>query len=306
MPRRGFTLLELLVSCAVLAILIALLLPAVQQTREAARRSACRSNLRQIGIALHSYHDVHRCLPLGNLGAVNPRPLPLSPPWPPSPGGGFGWGVFLLPYLDQAALYAKIDPHGEIDPFVAYYARYRMVRSGGDQVVAVFRCPSSVLPEHATDVGPAALPDHARGYATGDYKGSSEYGIFTSLDGAVFHWGGPMRFSRITDGLSQTIAVGESSYPGRAGDIWPHWIGNPGNPSSVMFSAEVPINCVPSFGGRFWMNAASDQCALSFHPGTVQFLFADGSVHALPETIDRRSYLALADFDDGTPVSIDF
>ena len=308
MSRRGFTLLELVVICGVVSLIVAILLPAVQQAREKARQAGCRANLRQIGIALHSYHDVHRCLPLASLNAVYPKPSPLTPPWPPSNAGGFAWGVFLLPYLDQAPLYAKIEPQGETDGFTDYYARHASIWPGGDQVMPVFRCPSSILPDHAIDVGPALLPVQARGYATADYKGSGEHGIFADLDNAVFHWRGPMRFARIIDGLSQTIAVGESSYPGRAGDIWPHWIGNPGNPNSVMFSAEEssPINCVTSFAGRFWMNAVSDECALSFHPGMAQFLFADGSVRPLPETIDPITYARLGDFKDGKPVSFDF
>ena len=308
MRRRGFTILELMVTLSILAIVVALLLPAVQQAREAARQASCRANLRQIGIALHSYHDVHRCLPPAAFGHVNPYPPPQAPPWPPPLAKGFGWGVALLPFLDQAALYARIDPQGEPEAFRGYYAQHGTIRPGGDAVLSVFRCPSSILPSHAVEVGPAPLALYARGYATGDYKASVEHGLFVGIPDAGPGWKGPMRFSRVTDGLSQTIAVGESSYPGQAGDEWPHWIGSPGNGGSVTFEVSTfcPINCVPSFAGRFWMNAKEDECALSFHPGMALFLFADGSVHALPETIDLNVYEALGRINDGTPVSLDF
>src|SRR5438128_1844485 len=104
MPRRrGFTLIELLVVIAIIAILIALLLPAVQQAREAARRTQCRNNLKQIGLALHNYHDTMNTFPMGMSG------------WPGTlEGAEWGWGVFIIPYLDQSALYISISqaPNG--------------------------------------------------------------------------------------------------------------------------------------------------------------------------------------------------
>lgn len=104
--KRGFTLIELLVVIAIIAILIALLLPAVQQAREAARRSTCKNNLKQIGIALHNYHDTHSVLPPGVLmfddGSGDPDP----------DLGNWGWNTFLLPYIDQAPLYNQLTPNG--------------------------------------------------------------------------------------------------------------------------------------------------------------------------------------------------
>jgi prepilin-type N-terminal cleavage/methylation domain-containing protein/prepilin-type processing-associated H-X9-DG protein len=305
MNRRGFTILELLVVLAVIGVLVALLLPAVQQARETARRMSCGSNLRQVGLALHGYHDLHNCIPPGVLGGVEPTPVGWH-------ADGYAWGTYLLPHLESRPLYAKLNPEADIPVFQGYYARHGTIRPGGETVLAVFRCPSSILPDHAVELGPAPLPPYARGYASSDYKGSRgsnhANGLFNYLDFAVSHGDAPMRFARVTDGLSQTIAIGESSYPGLAGDHWPTWIGSASGSSDVMFVARssTPINCVPSFADRFWMNAISSDCALSFHPGGAQFLFADGSVHMLPETIDGYVYEALGGRNDGIPVSVEF
>jgi prepilin-type N-terminal cleavage/methylation domain-containing protein len=308
MRRNGFTLLELVVILAILGVLAALLLPAVQQARETARLTQCRMNLRQIGIALHHYHDVHDCLPPGVIGS------PVSDSVSGVIGAsedGYGWPVYLLPYLDQAPLYSYLNPQGEILAQEGYYREHGRIRPGGDVVLRVFRCPSSLLPGHAVELGPAPMPEFRLGYATSDYKGSrgkDHNGLFLRLWHAVNASASPMRFALVTDGLSQTIAVSESSYPGRIGVKWPMWIGGAGEDEGVLFttSRHQPINCVPSMAGRFWMNAPEDECALSFHPHVALFLFADGSARPLPEYINGRVYEALGGRNDGRVVEMDF
>src|SRR5689334_25410189 len=103
--RRAFTLIELLVVIAIIAVLIALLLPAVQQAREAARRTQCKNNLKQIGLALHNYHDTFRLFPPGYVDRNgNPNLTPDN-----DLGPGWGWAAFLLPYIDQSPLYSPIN-----------------------------------------------------------------------------------------------------------------------------------------------------------------------------------------------------
>ena len=111
--RQGFTLIELLVVIAIIAVLVSLLLPAVQQAREAARRSQCKNNLKQIGLALHNYHDTHSTFPAGYYSWVTnngsgPAWANIDPDtWDAAPG--WGWGTMLLPFLDQAPLYNQLN-----------------------------------------------------------------------------------------------------------------------------------------------------------------------------------------------------
>ena len=147
--RRGFTLIELLVVIAIIAILVALLLPAVQQAREAARRSQCKSNLKQIGIGLHNYYDTFSVLPPGFVhihGTGNTN----------TDKGNWGWGTFILPYMDQSALYEALSP-GEPDPAVAgsdgslaAAVENPTKRAEMQKKLAAFRCPSDTGPNLAS------------------------------------------------------------------------------------------------------------------------------------------------------------
>ena len=146
---HGFTLIELLVVIAIIAILIALLLPAVQQAREAARRTQCKNNLKQVGLALHNYHDVHKMFPMGAFSAIDDDNG--------CDDDGYGWGVMLLPYIDQAPLYQKLpmtataangftsvdDPRGaNWCVFKNYFESNGTIIPGGDTILPAFRCPS--------------------------------------------------------------------------------------------------------------------------------------------------------------------
>lgn len=202
MKRRGFTLIELLVVIAIIAVLIALLLPAVQQAREAARRTQCRNNLKQFGLALHNYHDVHQTLPPGAIV------VPLPPP--DFLGGWANANALLLPYFEQRNLYDLYNSELRWDqqsPAVA------------QTVIKTFLCPSS--PSSDTVVqplfGPAGL-----NFPTGDTYAVTHY-IFNK--GATDAWCYPAkqpasekgmfdltratRFRDVTDGLSNTFAMGE-------------------------------------------------------------------------------------------------
>jgi prepilin-type processing-associated H-X9-DG protein len=257
-------------------------IPAVQQARETARRATCQNNLRQIGLALHAYHDARGCLPPGQL----PQGLDSE---------GTPWAAFLLPHLDQASLYVRFNPNGAPNPMQSYYALHGTILPGGDAVVPVYRCPSSILPNHSTDVGgPAQLPEYARGYATCDYKGCDRGADGSGLLRCSFQLP-PVRFNMVLDGMSNTIMVGEGSTPGPPGNEWPSWAGSPVWRFGVLFTTGH-IFRVPPLTGRFWMNMHYVE-PVSMHPGVVQFLFADGSVRALAYGLDLEVWHRLGSFD---------
>jgi prepilin-type N-terminal cleavage/methylation domain-containing protein/prepilin-type processing-associated H-X9-DG protein len=216
--RAGFTLIELLVVIAIIAILIALLVPAVQKVREAAARAQCINNLKQIGLALHGYHDAKKVLPPG--GTDNRPPWgPVSSPW------GTGWMADILPYVEQGSLYSKFVFTGS-----AGWANAHNDAVLNGAVVPVYRCPSSPLPIYAyfnatgygtntiqlpTYVGiagadPRLIPGY--GDARWNYGGPGDIccnsGGLVSANGTLFPFS-KVTLLGITDGTSNTIIVSE-------------------------------------------------------------------------------------------------
>jgi prepilin-type N-terminal cleavage/methylation domain-containing protein len=323
--RPGFTLIELLVVIAIIAILIALLLPAVQQAREAARRTACKNNLKQIGLAMHNYEGTYRILPNAHYGN-------------PACGGsgnfeddGFGWGVMILPFIEQTALYQQINPQGahgvlgDATVFSRYYGSATIV-PGGDTLLSVYRCPSSALPDKmpavwtipGAPVSTAALYPRAIGYATCDYKvcGGSNDGDFGLIHKSCE--GGGRRFRDVTDGLSNTVMAAESSYvtsnvsaANRANPAawsassrfldWPLWMGSfgGGQDETVRINGRYGSIINARAGINKMYLAINDDNAFSYHIGGAQFVLADGSVRFITENISIEMYDNLHDIRDG-------
>lgn len=310
--RNGFTLIELLVVIAIIAVLIALLLPAVQQAREAARRTQCKNNLKQIGLALHNYHDTHNRLPSALLGGITS-----------DTDDGYGFLCMLLPFIEQGALFDQINPQGQPRVFRTYHDNNGGPMPGGTVKIQSYRCPSSALPDHVPDSysisgysGPALPAHNVRmvGYALTDYKGA---GGSCRGDNGLLHKNaeapGGRRFADITDGLSNTVAVGESSYvttnsptfqnpsPTRVED-WPTWIGGIGTDESIRFNgrSSAPINCRTT-PGNMW-SAINDDCAFSYHTGGAQFVLADGSVRFINENVSMQTWCDVNGINDGAVV----
>jgi prepilin-type N-terminal cleavage/methylation domain-containing protein/prepilin-type processing-associated H-X9-DG protein len=329
--RLGFTLIELLVVIAIIAILIALLLPAVQQAREAARRTQCKNNLKQIGLALHNYESTFKRLPAGNYGGT------ISASSSVGSDDGLAWSYMILPYHDQANLYNSVwaylsstnisgSPWNAMypaSPLIGVMEQHQVLYNrpipGGEVVVPTYQCPSSTLP----DVVPAtfsvpglggAFPPHRAamvGYATMDFKGNGGGDADGSgLMSKNVESGGGRKFRDVTDGLSQTAFVAESSYVTANGttsptvtEDWPTWLGSVNTDESIRYegeSAEDPINGFVNPNRMAF--ARSDDCAFSFHTGGAQFLMGDGSVHFLNENINIQVYSYLHSIADGQVV----
>ncbi len=233
---RGFTLIELLVVITIIAILVSLLLPAVQQAREAARRTQCRNNLKQLGLAIHNYHDVHRVLPAAYLCSpvVSGSASGVSYPDDNRNGAsGLGWGVLILPYLEQSALSAQFDPT------IPFWVPQQAVAA--KTKLTAFLCPSAVGGSDGFELrrytsGNNEEPGNSQPYSAGIFLSHSHYVTMAgtqgpwarpatysvdfavpepipgagaaTIDGA-FYRNSRIRFADITDGTSNTVFVGE-------------------------------------------------------------------------------------------------
>lgn len=197
--RRGFTLIELLVVIAIIAILIALLLPAVQQAREAARRTQCKNNLKQIGVALHNYHDTHSIFPQGKVLDRNVR-YPGCPGW--VNGSGFSWRVMILPQIEQAALY---EQNTQLN--MGIYTCGPWAAGAANRLVLLrTNLPAYLCPSDATLFVGSEKPTNYAGIG-GAAKNSHGWGDPQAVRGIMGFPGTRMR--DIADGTSNTAMVGE-------------------------------------------------------------------------------------------------
>ena len=343
LSRRGFTLIELLVVIAVIAILVSLLLPAVQQAREAARRSQCQNNLKQMGLALHNYHSTFKMMPPGGWGLeeFGRSRSGNDADWPAF--NGYGWAVSLLPFMDQQPLYDEIPFKGLPGVFQLWYEGGTGTDGAGREVtltamnepipqgrlqLSIFRCPSSTMPDEApaswfppcdpqspvggSDCRGYDIFEYKVGYATSDYKacwGVDGQGMFsTPTDGVYtpFAAAVPARFASVRDGLTNTIAFGESAY---CPDFyWPTWIGMTGGGStadaSVLFHTDTggrfPATINGGVGVNDMQHASSRYCAFTQHQGDIcHFALGDGSVQSLTTNIANDVYERLGQKNDG-------
>jgi prepilin-type N-terminal cleavage/methylation domain-containing protein/prepilin-type processing-associated H-X9-DG protein len=314
MPRRrgAFTLIELLVVIAIIAILIALLVPAVQKVRESAARTTCQNNLKQIGLALHSYHDANRRLPPG-FTATAPAGGDVAPGW--------GWSFFILPYLEQESLFRL---QSNLKQSVATSTLLAAPLS-------VYLCPMDLqtqpfqvyAPGGGSLAGVKAAPCSYAAFVGGD-----ETEVTTGDENGKFHGcfyrNSRVKISEIIDGTSHTLFAGE-----RACDITQGtWAGAiPG--SRMRLGSKNPANLInpnmdydPDLFGLMhanWINADNTQSndggtddPSSFHSGGANLLFGDGSVRFMSniagvkgatETADRRAFWAMGTRADGDSTS---
>ncbi|HTN75548.1 MAG TPA: DUF1559 domain-containing protein [Pirellulaceae bacterium] len=295
---RAFTLVELLVVIAVIGVLIALLMPAVGAARESSRRVQCRNNLKQIGIAVHLYHNTHKMLPKGGAGMANLNIPAAMARWQLS------WGSSILPGLEQMNLYDSINQK------VPYLHADNLLP--GQQMVSVYLCPSAPQQDKLKPNGDT--PSSAVKYAKTDYGGNwgeralrcypstncqnnySDVGDKTGAGRGVllFSMEPNLPMARIFDGTSNTILVGEA--PEGLHSIW---IGH-----KNAFDQSAPINAQAeakpiwqSCGNVFKTKRGSfcdyGQEFHSYHSGGAQFVFVDGSARLISDEIDVKLFSAL-------------
>jgi prepilin-type N-terminal cleavage/methylation domain-containing protein/prepilin-type processing-associated H-X9-DG protein len=286
MRRRGFTLIELLVVIAIIGVLIALLLPAVQAAREAARRMSCTNNLKQVGIALHGYHDAHGTLPMGYSYRTGYTQ------------GGFGWGTAILPYVEAKPIFDaanfRLPLWNDVNTTV------------GRAVIIFYLCPSD-----DTSLGNFLERDGFR-YAMGSYTasfgpGDMDFGDPEDRRG-LFSRNSRTRFSEVRDGLSQTLAAGE-----RHNGVFSHISSGGHLVAETVWVGAVKEEPDDDHGHTTLFQTGhtpssrdmDDRDAASRHPAGVNYLFGDGSVRFLKESINLTVYQALSTRAGSEAISAD-
>ena len=301
-PRHGFTLIELLVVIAIIAVLIALLLPAVQKVREAASRTHCANNLKQLGLAFHNYHDTHRKFPPA---FVNNGPYGTS-------GFSFahGWAAFILPFIEQEAL-SKL-----------YRWDLPLYETGNQPVMtkhlSVFQCPSTPEQDRYMTFGPFQV--FGTKGACGDYAATLEVDpvlVQQGLVAAVSDFRGVATpaptltsFVHISDGASNTILLAEDAGRPRLwqagkmgpdqkleGGAWNHFKGG------IVLRGSTPDGTWPKVSGPCAVNCINDGEVYGFHPSGANTMFADGSVRLLVTGTNIRVLAALITRAGGEVVS---
>lgn len=292
--KGGFTLIELLVVIAIIAILVALLLPAVQQAREAARRSSCKNNLKQLGLALHNYHDTHRVLPPGyiddDLNTGNPGANADEAYY-------WTWSAFILPFIEEAARYdaLQVGDRRVLQVADGSNADRELLQNPIDS----YRCPSDPGPDVNSwgqrDIAAALLPTYGQDLdiITSNYIAVNTSGRLrpqlNSADG-VFNTNSKYRFRDVTDGLSTTIFLGERAWQLENFNLFASIAliqdGHVGSQNDWGLAeshggGEQPINCVSPGNCRRGFS--------SLHKGGSQFLMGDGAVRFISENIDHNN-----------------
>lgn len=324
--RRGFTLIELLVVIAIIGVLVALLLPAVQQAREAARRTQCKNNLKQIGLALHNYLETHKVFPPGYVdrnGDPDMTPdMDLGPGW--------GWASFLLPNMDQAPAYNQINFNqgvgilSNVTICQKSFPAFRCPSDGGAQLFPVydsnFSTPIATL-AFSNYVGCNGWVECFNGAGGNPQPQEGDDGFsgkFGQAGVGLFYRNSRNSTTNITDGMSNTIAAGERS-SNHAPSTWagaitggrcPAWMAatpptpyspppGPAYDNADFAEAFVFAHCNSTHLPNADFPIFDPDVYYSFHVGGAHFLLCDGSVRFISSFVDGNTYQNLATIAGG-------
>ena len=260
--KRGFTLIELLVVITIIAILIALLLPAVQQAREAARRTQCKNNLKQLALGAHNYHDAYSQFPPARISS-----------------NSASWGVFLLPYIDERPLYNQIAGKAPAPFNVDFFAvgmpavNYTNPAQPNEAALEVFRCPSEGTQNTA------GISNYLGSWGAGGIANPNLEGFPDTDGGGMFVTNGRVRMRDVKDGTSNTAYIGETVGSLGSSTVPTHYLWG---------GLTVPTHCGDS---QEPINTAAQNLPVisnfaSNHEAGSQFALVDGSVKFINDSID--------------------